>query len=477
VNILPISACLIVRDEESSLPRCLASLAPHVAEIVVVDTGSRDRTVEIAKAHGAILGHHVWDEDFSAARNASLALATQPWILAIDADEELLTKSVEALETAIALPNLGVLVRMRLLDQFGGHQEVPLARLFRNDPRIRFRRAIHESVNESLWDAGETAPPQTDVILVHHGYAREVVDARAKIERNLRIHRRVRESGKADAYDLFKQAQILQAPDLMPERREVLEASWNLFTQALPEHRTQWPWGGKLRALFGQILSQAGELSRACDVMELVQEEVATLELPVARLEWAWHTGDWSTLECDALHARRLGNGAAALEADTRCARTRADRAALERIAASMSIEATVWLSLLELEAGHGEKGMEILARPMGMAPHDPLVRLASGIFLAHYGDLKNAVDLFASIDGFCSPLGRCWEFAIRLCQGQTPMEVLAAMPPPVHHEEAALALELARRSQVPFLPDTAFDPELLERRRLAWQNFLDTRL
>jgi hypothetical protein len=477
VNKLPISACLIVRDEERSLARCLGSLHPHVAEIVVIDTGSTDRSVEIALAHGARIGHHPWDEDFAAARNASLALANQPWILVIDADEELLTKSVTELAKAIELPDLGCMVRMRLLDRFGGHTEVPLPRLFRNDPRIRFQRAIHESVGDSLWAAGETAPPQTDVILIHHGYASEIVTARAKIERNLRIHRRVRENGKADAYDLFKQAQILDAPECLTERREVLEEAWNLFANAPSLHRTQWPWGGKLRALFGQILSQSGHLSQAAEVLTLVEEEVATLELPVARLEWAWRTGDWSTLERDSLHARNLGNPGASLEAGTRCARTRSDRAALEHIAASMSIEACVWLSLLELEENHPEKGMELLSRPMSMAPHDPLVRLASGIFLAHYGDLKNAMDLFRSIDGFCEPLGRCWEFAIRLCHGESPMDVLAQMPSPIHHEEAALALELARRSEVTFVPDAAFDSELLERRRLAWQHFLDTRL
>ena len=84
-----ISLCLIARDEERFLPGCLASVSGVVDEIVLADTGSTDRTVEIARAAGATVVHHAWDEDFSAARNAALAAATGDWILLLDADERL----------------------------------------------------------------------------------------------------------------------------------------------------------------------------------------------------------------------------------------------------------------------------------------------------------------------------------------------------------------------------------------------------
>lgn len=472
----PISACLIVRDEEASLPRCLASLSGIVSQIVVVDTGSRDASAAIARSHGALVSSFPWGEDFSAARNAALDLATQPWILSIDADEELLTDSVAALDAALASPEAGLLVRMRLMDGQGGHVEVPLPRLFRNDPRIRWSRAIHESVTDALWELGTTTPPQTAVTMVHHGYGHDAVLSRGKLERNLRIHRRTREAGKADAFDLFKQAQILLSPAEAAERREVLEDAWRLHEAAPAARRKQWPWGGKLRALFGQVLCQAGELGRAGQVLALDPEDTAAAELPLARLEWAWRTGNWSTADEDSRHAAAMGEAPAGLEARTRRARCESDRSTLGTIAASTSIEASCWLALLDLEEGFGEQGMGHLARPMAMAPQEHIVRLASGIFLASYGDPASASSLFAGIDGFCQPLARAWEIALRRHAGESALLLLSELERPTHHEEVALALELARRSQAPFAPDTAFDPNLLERRRLAWSRVLDAR-
>src|SRR3982750_594274 len=82
-----IALVMIVRDEARSLKRCLASALPWVDEAVVVDTGSRDQTPEIAQRLGARVGHFTWTDDFSAARNAALALTEAPWRLVLDADE------------------------------------------------------------------------------------------------------------------------------------------------------------------------------------------------------------------------------------------------------------------------------------------------------------------------------------------------------------------------------------------------------
>ena len=82
-----IDLVMIVRDEARCLDRCLASARPWVDDIVVLDTGSVDATVEIARRHGARVGHFEWVEDFAAARNAALALSDAPWRLVLDADE------------------------------------------------------------------------------------------------------------------------------------------------------------------------------------------------------------------------------------------------------------------------------------------------------------------------------------------------------------------------------------------------------
>ena len=74
-----ISLCMIVKNEEKFLPECLASLKDVVDEICIVDTGSTDRTVEIAREHGAKIEFREWRNDFSWARNESLAMATRRW--------------------------------------------------------------------------------------------------------------------------------------------------------------------------------------------------------------------------------------------------------------------------------------------------------------------------------------------------------------------------------------------------------------
>ena len=84
-----IALCVIAKNEEEYLADCLDSARPFVDEIVVVDTGSTDRTVEIARAHGARIEHFTWINDFAAARNFAIEAATKDWILMLDADERL----------------------------------------------------------------------------------------------------------------------------------------------------------------------------------------------------------------------------------------------------------------------------------------------------------------------------------------------------------------------------------------------------
>src|SRR5262249_6517995 len=84
-----ISLCMIVRDEEPRIEECLRSAAPYVGEMVVVDTGSKDRTREIAAACGARVYEMEWTDSFAAARNASLDLARGQWIYWQDADDVL----------------------------------------------------------------------------------------------------------------------------------------------------------------------------------------------------------------------------------------------------------------------------------------------------------------------------------------------------------------------------------------------------
>ena len=94
-----VSLCVIARDEAAGLGRCLVSAAGAVDEIVVVDTGSQDDTVAVARAHGANVIEAPWTDDFSAARNIALDHANGTWILTLDTDETLGMDAADALVT------------------------------------------------------------------------------------------------------------------------------------------------------------------------------------------------------------------------------------------------------------------------------------------------------------------------------------------------------------------------------------------
>jgi hypothetical protein len=110
-----LSVCMIVKNEERFLGQCLASVKEIADELIVIDTGSIDRTVEIAREHGAQVGHFEWCNDFAAARNASIALATGDWILFLDADEELSPAEKQTLPTLLASNNTA-LIRLPLIN-------------------------------------------------------------------------------------------------------------------------------------------------------------------------------------------------------------------------------------------------------------------------------------------------------------------------------------------------------------------------
>lgn len=197
---MSLSACLIVKNEERDLPRCLRSLEGAVDEVVVVDTGSTDRTVEIAKEFGAKVGYFEWCNDFAAARNASLDLATCDWLLQIDADEELWREDIHELRNLIGrkdIPNVdGAYILLRsLLDippavQDGESLPDPrewrqtanhLQRLFRRKPHLRFTGAIHEAVLEIQ------ATVLTNIAIYHYGYAADEGTMNRRFERNRQL--------------------------------------------------------------------------------------------------------------------------------------------------------------------------------------------------------------------------------------------------------------------------------------------------
>lgn len=202
-----ISLCMIVKNEERFLAQCLRSVAGIVDEINVVDTGSTDATVEIARSFGARIEHREWRGDFSWARNESLAMATKRWIFQLDADEELLPESRTAIEQLKNAPGhlMGVWVRcINASDRYrgGGTMSHAIVRLFPNTQRIRFQSPIHEFPSADgapISIKAATAP----IKIVHHGYLQEVVAERNKYERNMRIVEASIEEDPEEAFNWY----------------------------------------------------------------------------------------------------------------------------------------------------------------------------------------------------------------------------------------------------------------------------------
>lgn len=194
-----LSACIICRNEEAVIGDCLASLRGVVDEVVVCDTGSTDRTVDIVRAAGATLVHFVWNDDFSAARNAALAPATGEWVLILDADEVVVGEQGEALRALLANARFDC-ARVRLhqadsadapvADVVAGRRvhgaSVALVRLFRNTPDLRWEGLIHESPVSWMQAPGRTTA-NVPLDLVHFGAAPAVRAEKDKDARNFRL--------------------------------------------------------------------------------------------------------------------------------------------------------------------------------------------------------------------------------------------------------------------------------------------------
>ncbi|MCX7653976.1 MAG: glycosyltransferase family 2 protein [Fervidobacterium sp.] len=163
-----LSVAMIVKDEENNLPRCLESLKDFVDEIVIVDTGSVDRTVEIAKKYTDKVYFYLWNNDFSAARNYSLQFPTGEWVFIVDADEEATPEMKEGLRNYLeGLPsdvNTVYLPTISYLDwNFEMKEVASSARVFRNGT-VKFENIVH---NQAIYKPKVSYAPFS---LIHYGY-------------------------------------------------------------------------------------------------------------------------------------------------------------------------------------------------------------------------------------------------------------------------------------------------------------------
>ncbi|MCP5046970.1 MAG: glycosyltransferase [bacterium] len=184
------SLCTIYKNEERNLEKFIADHRRFVAEMVLVDTGSTDRSNDIVRSHGLDYHFFQWTQNFSEARNFSLTLPTKPWIIVLDIDEQVpeddfhrLTAfmkekqkdaySLKQINFSDAFEDMNWKSITKLPERFHGfakgYIESPLIRVFRNHKGIRFHGAIHELVGESIHRLNLTSCI-TDIPIYHLGW-------------------------------------------------------------------------------------------------------------------------------------------------------------------------------------------------------------------------------------------------------------------------------------------------------------------
>ncbi len=204
---------MVVKNEAEFLERCLNAILPVVQEVILVDTGSSDDTLQIARRFNVKISKFRWRNDFSAARNLSLSMATQPWILVLDPDELLSPQDHGKLAM---LPNSDERVAFSLIQRnyvtgsgkltwtqswksnrneyeegrgYTGYLDVPIVRLFPRHSVIRFSGCVHEGVEESLAEVGFQIAA-SGLILHHYGQVRTRERMRQKKELYLELGQR-----------------------------------------------------------------------------------------------------------------------------------------------------------------------------------------------------------------------------------------------------------------------------------------------
>jgi len=211
-----LSLCMIVRDEEENFRDCLLPLRDSFDEIIVVDTGSKDRTPQLAKEMGAKVFYFLWQDDFSAARNASLSYAQGDWIFWMDADDRITPNEAQKIRE-LAGADVKRAFSFKVVDQ-GTQEEFYQLRLFPKLPGVKFEGPIHEQVEGCLGRLGIEVESK-DIVLNHLGYA----DWERKRRKDLRDLKILKEWLAKNREDFYSGFQLASTYDAIGEPEKALE--------------------------------------------------------------------------------------------------------------------------------------------------------------------------------------------------------------------------------------------------------------
>ena len=295
---MKLSACLIVKNEERMLAKTLPALKSGVDEIIVVDTGSIDRTVELAKSFGAMVSHFAWINDFSAARNHSLERATGDWVVWIDADEYIRPENFQTLRRILAetdKDSFQLPIHECDIDATGGGLFYFRIKVFRNGLGLRFERPFNEQLFTADGRLFESADLLPSVRIAHWGRSLAPERMQAKKERNFEMLKKAIAAAPSDPYYHFLLANnyldVKDGVGAMDEYRAVLACgagSGPLATasrirlarllsergenesayEQLKDAAAEQPWNAEIFNLIALIYLTLGMTQKAIEVLE-----------------------------------------------------------------------------------------------------------------------------------------------------------------------------------------------------------------
>ena len=231
-----LSQCMIVKNEEMNIERALSWAKGIAFEQIVVDTGSTDRTVEIAGHLGAKVFHFKWADDFSTAKNYAIEQSSGDWIAFLDADEymsadhaRLIIPLIEKYINLYGNKVVALTTKWIQLNDDGNIVSVNRQeRIFINHSGVRYERSIHETLKIP---SGTFPVSENDIIIMHTGYSQSVHTSTRKLERNISLLKKALKSDPEDVKSKFYLAESLfgtgNTAEAIPLYREVLNETVN----------------------------------------------------------------------------------------------------------------------------------------------------------------------------------------------------------------------------------------------------------
>ncbi|MBP1965809.1 glycosyltransferase [Paenibacillus aceris] len=250
---LPISVCILAKNEEQHVSKCLKSIIPFVNEIVFIDTGSKDKTMEIARQHEVNVLEKSWNLNFSEMRNYAISEAKESFIMMMDADEELSPGSAAALQQICSLKE-GQAGRVQIVSHTNNENIAisRITRVFPNDARYCYEGRIHEQLVFQKDKVHCISYINLDIKLYHYGYTKDSILLKNKTERNLQLLLLQQEENSNDSYNLFQLGRTYYVQKEYEEAETYLYRALHL-TQS---NYNEFPFHSSILATLGHVLLQ-----------------------------------------------------------------------------------------------------------------------------------------------------------------------------------------------------------------------------